>query len=60
MRNIKVDLVIRKVNIAKNAKDENKFAFATQHKAHSMSVCKWIMNSRITKHMTLRRATIDT
>lgn len=41
----------------KNAKDEDKFAFATQQGVRSMNVYKWIMDSGATKHMTLHKAT---
>ena len=37
----------------KNAKDNDEFTFATQHGAHSRSVCKKIMDSRAIKHITL-------
>lgn len=33
---------------AKNAKDEDEFAFATQHGAHSRRICKWIMHLKTT------------
>lgn len=41
---------------AKNAKDEDEFTFAMQYKAHTRSVCKWIMDLGATKHMTSHRA----
>ena len=45
---------------ANNAKVEDEFAFATKLEAHSMSVCKWIMDSGATKHMTSHRTAFDT
>ena len=50
----------KKIENAKNAKDNNKFAFATQHGAHSRSICKWIMDLGATKHMTSYRAAFNT
>ena len=41
-------------------KDEDKFAFAMQHGAHSRSVCKGIMDSRASMYMTLHRTAFDT
>ena len=45
---------------AKNAKDEDEFSLATQHGAHSRSICKWIMHSKVTKHITLHNVAFDT
>ena len=45
---------------ANNAKVEDEFAFATKLEAHSRSVCKWIMDSGATKHMTSHRTAFDT
>ncbi len=45
---------------AKNAKDDDDYAFAMRHGAHSRSACKWIMDSGATKHMTSHRAAFDT
>ena len=41
-------------------KDKDKFTFVTQHKAHSKSVCQWIMNLGATKHMISQRVVFDT
>ena len=40
-------------------KDEDEFAFALQHGAYLRSICKWIIDSEATKHMTSHRATFD-
>lgn len=48
----------KKENV-KYTKDEDKFAFATQHGAHPNSVCKWIMDSKTTKHLTLHKGAFD-
>jgi len=45
---------------AKNAKDDDDYAFAARHGAHSRSASKWIMDSGATKHMTSHRAAFDT
>ena len=45
---------------AKNTKDEDEFAFGTQHGSHSENVCKWIMDIGATKHMTLYMPTFVT
>lgn len=43
-----------------NMKENNDFIFVMRNKAHSKRVCKWIVNSEATKHMTLYiRATFD-
>ena len=44
---------------ANNVQDKDEFAFATQHKAHSRSVCKWIMDSGATKHMSSHKMAFD-
>jgi transposase InsO family protein len=45
---------------ANHAKDEDDYAFATQDGAHSNTMCKWIMDSGATKHMTPHRAAFHT
>lgn len=45
---------------AKNAKNNDDYAFGMRNKAHSKSMCKWIVDSEATKHMTSHRATFDT
>lgn len=45
---------------ANHAKDEDDYAFATQDGPYSKSICKWIMDSGATKHMTPYRAAFDT
>lgn len=45
---------------ANHAKEDEDYAFATQDGPHSKSVCKWIMDSGATKHMTPNRAVFDT
>lgn len=42
------------------AKVNNNYVFVIRKRAHSMSVYKWIMDSRTFKHMTLYNATLNT
>lgn len=44
----------------KNVKDNDDYTFVMYNKIHSKSVCKWIMDSRAFKHMTLYRVVFDT
>ena len=44
----------------KNTIEVDIFVFVTQYRMHSKNVCKWIMNSEATKHMTLHRVTFNT
>ena len=44
----------------KNVKDDDDYIFVMRNEAHSKSICKWIMDSVATKHMTLYRAAFDT
>lgn len=41
-------------------KDDDDYAFVMWNEAHPKSVCKWIMGSGASKHMTLYRATFHT
>ena len=45
---------------ANHTKEDEDYAFATQDGPHSKSMCKWIMDSGATKHMTPHRAAFDT
>ena len=45
---------------ANHATEDNDYAFATQDGPHSKSMCKWIMDSGATKHMTPHRAAFNT
>jgi hypothetical protein len=38
---------------ANKAKDDDDYAFATKDGDHCKAICKWIMDSGATKHMTL-------
>jgi hypothetical protein len=44
---------------ANKAKDDDDYAFATKHGDHCKAICKWIMDSGATKHMTPHRAAFD-
>lgn len=44
---------------AKNLKVDNKFTFVMCNKAYSRNVCKWILDSKASKHMTSHRTTFD-
>jgi hypothetical protein len=44
---------------ANTAKDDDDYAFATKDGDHCKAICKWIMDSGATKHMTPHRATFD-
>jgi hypothetical protein len=44
---------------ANKAKDDDDYAFATKDGDHCKAICKWIMDSRATKHMTPHRAAFD-
>ncbi len=45
---------------ANKAKDDDDYSFATKDGDHFKAICKWIMHSGATKHMTPHRATFDT
>jgi hypothetical protein len=51
-------LVSNKEN-ANKAKDNDDYAFATKDGDHCKAICKWIMDSGATKHMTPHRAAFD-
>jgi hypothetical protein len=44
---------------ANKAKDDDDYAFATKDGDHCKAICKWIMDSGATKHMTPHRAAFD-
>ncbi len=44
---------------ANKAKDDDDYAFATKDGDHCKVICKWIMDSGATKHMTPHRAAFD-
>ena len=39
--------------------DDDNYAFVMHNEAHSMSICKWIMDSGSSKHMILCKTTFD-
>jgi hypothetical protein len=45
---------------ANKAKDDDDYSFATKDGDHCKAICKWIMDSGATKHMTPHRAAFDT
>lgn len=47
-------------NDTKNAKDDDDSIYVMRNETHSKSICKWIMDSEATKHMTLHWATFNT
>jgi hypothetical protein len=44
---------------ANKAKDDDDYAFVTKDRDHCKAICKWIMDSGATKHMTPHRAAFD-
>ncbi len=44
---------------ANKAKDDDDYAFAIKDGDHCKAICKWIMDSGATKHMTPHRAAFD-
>ncbi len=44
---------------ANKAKDDDDYAFATKDGDHCKAICKWIMDSGATKHMTPHRVAFD-
>jgi hypothetical protein len=44
---------------ANKAKDDDDYAFTTKDGDHCKAICKWIMDSGATKHMTPHRAAFD-
>jgi len=44
---------------ANKAKDDDDYAFVTKDGDHCKAICKWIMDSRATKHMNPHRAAFD-
>jgi len=44
---------------ANKAKDDDDYAFATKDGDHCKAICKWVMDSGATKHMTPHRAAFD-
>jgi hypothetical protein len=44
---------------ANQASDDNDYAFVTKDGDHCKAICKWIMDSGATKHMTPHKAAFD-
>ena len=44
---------------ANQARDDNDYAFATKDGDHCKAICKWIMDSGATKHMTPHKVAFD-